>query len=94
MIRLLFIFGDWLLKGFVRSVLMGAGLGLATGAGLLVAINTYIDHLVSQFGTLSSDVLGLLAMSGVHIALSSIIGAVVFRLTLNSAKVTLIKKGG
>ena len=93
MMKLLVAFGEWLLKGSVRSALLGAGLGLGTAAGVLTALQVYIDRLITQFGTLSNDVLGLLALSGVHIALSSIIGAVVFRLTMNSAKVSLIKKG-
>lgn len=92
MMKLLVAFGEWLLKGSVRSALLGAGLGLGTAAGLLTALNIYIDRLTSQFGTLSNDVLGLLALSGVHIALSAIIGAVVFRLTMNSAKVSLMKR--
>ena len=93
MMKLLVAFGEWLLKGSVRSALLGAGLGLGTAAGVLTALQVYIDRLITQFGTLSNDVLGLLALSGVHIALSSSIGAVVFRLTMNSAKVSLMKKG-
>lgn len=93
MMKLLVAFGEWLLKGSVRSALLGAGLGLGTAVGVLTALQVYIDRLITQFGTLSNDVLGLLALSGVHIALSSIIGAVVFRLTMNSAKVSLMKKG-
>lgn len=93
MMKLLVAFGEWLLKGSVRSALLGAGLGLGTGAGVLVALQIYIDRLVTQFGTLSNDVLGLLALSGVHISLAGVIGAVVFRLTMNSAKVSLIKRG-
>lgn len=92
MMKLLVAFGEWLLKGSVRSALLGAGLGLGTAAGLLTALHIYLDRLTSQFGTLSNDVLGLLALSGVHIALSAIIGAVVFRLTMNSAKVSLMKR--
>ncbi len=92
MMKLLIAFGEWLLKGSVRSALLGAGLGLGTGAAVLTALNIYIDRLTSQFGTLSNDVMGLLALSGVHIALSAIISAVVFRLTMNSAKVSLIKR--
>lgn len=93
MMRLLVIFGEWLLKGSVRGALLGAGLGLGTAAGTLTALQIFIDRMLITFGSLSSEVVGLLALSGVHIALSAIIGAVVFRLTMNSAKVALIKKG-
>lgn len=92
MMKLLVLFTEFFLKGSVRSILLGAGLGLTTAAASLTAVQIYINRLISQFGTLSSDVTGLLALSGVHVALSSIIGAIVFRLTMNSAKVSLIKK--
>lgn len=92
MMKLLVLFTDFFLKGSVRSALLGAGLGLGTAAASLAAVQIYINRLISQFGNLSADVTGLLALSGVHIALSSIIGAIVFRLTMNSAKVSLIKK--
>ena len=51
MMKLLVAFGEWLLKGSVRSALLGAGLGLGTAAGLLTALQIYIDRLIGQFGT-------------------------------------------
>ena len=40
----------------------------------------------------SADMLALCALSGAHIALSGIIGAIVYKLTVSGAKLSLIRK--
>ncbi|MCU4496796.1 DUF2523 domain-containing protein [Acinetobacter ursingii] len=88
--RILFLVGEFLLKQSIKTALLGAGLGLASTAGVLVALNIYISKLQSQANSMPSDTIALLAMSGFPIAFSMVIGAVVFRLTLN-ASVKLVK---
>lgn len=90
--KFLTIFSEWLMKGSVRSALTGAGLGIGSAAITLTAVQTYIGYLISTSNSISSDVLGLLALSGAHISLSGIIGAVVYKLTASSAKLTLMRK--
>lgn len=83
---------EWLMKGSVRSALTGAGLGLGSAVVSITIIQTYIERLVSQGNSMSADALALLALSGVHIALSGILGAIVYRLTTSSAKLSLMRK--
>lgn len=85
MLRFFILLAEWLLKTGVKTALAAAGLGLATTAGSLYAINTYISRLVSQANSITTDTMQLLATSGFHIAFSMVIGAVVWRITLNSA---------
>lgn len=88
--RILTLVGEYLLKQSVKTMLLGAGLGLASTAGILTALNVYISRLQQQANSMASDAIALLALSGFHIAFSMVIGAVVFRLTLN-ASVKLVK---
>lgn len=90
--KFLTLFSEWLMKGSVRSMLAGAGLGLGSAVVSLTMIQSYINDLVAKGNSMSSASLGLLALSGAHIALSSILGAIVYRLTASSAKLTLMRK--
>lgn len=85
MLRILLLLGEWLLKTGVKTALAAAGLGLATTAGTLFAINIYIERLLNQANSITTETIQLLATSGFHIAFSMVIGAVVWRITLNSA---------
>lgn len=90
--KMLTAFGDWLLQGSVRSALTGAGLGLGTSLVSITLVQQYIDKVVSSGNSVESDVLGLLALSGVDVALSSIIGAVIYKMTVSSTKLSLMRK--
>ncbi|MEB3755191.1 DUF2523 family protein [Acinetobacter sp. MD2(2019)] len=90
--KFLTLFSENLLKGSVRSMLAGAGLGLGSSAVSLTLIQSYISDLVAKGNSMASDALGLLALSGAHIALSSILGAIVYKLTVSSVKLTLMRK--
>lgn len=83
--RILVIVGEFLLKGAVKTLLLGAGLAIVSTAGTIAAINIYISKLQTQANSMHSDTIQLLAMSGFPAAFSMIIGAVVFRITVNSA---------
>jgi|GEM_PF-995877 len=91
---LLIVVAEWLLKNAVRTMLVAAGLALTTTAGSLYAINVYLDRLLSQANSISTETIQLLALSGFHIAFSMVIGAVTWRITLNSTSnaVKLVSK--
>lgn len=91
MFRLLLIFGEWLLKNSVKTILLGAGLALATTAGMLATLDIFISRLQGQANSMASDAIQMLALSGFPTAFSMIIGAVVYRLTVN-ASLKVIKK--
>lgn len=84
--------GDFLLKGSVQTALKGAGLGIGTSAALLTAMNSYLSTVVAQAGSLGTNVVGLCGLAGAHIAISSIIGACVYRMTVTSTISKIIKK--
>ncbi len=90
--RFLTLFSEWLLKGSVQSALKGAGLGIGTAAVSLTIVNTYINKVIAQSSSFSTDMLALAALSGAHISLSMIFGAIVWKLTSGSAKLSLIRK--
>lgn len=89
--RILIIVGEFLLKGAVKTILLGAGLAIISTAGSLVAINIFISKLQAQANSMPADTVAFLAMSGFPTAFSMVIGAVVFRLTIN-ASLKLVKK--
>lgn len=79
-----------LLSGSLKTILTGAGLGLASAAISLSVINYYIDHTVAAAGGLGTFA-SLLGIAGFDIALSIIFSAIVLKLTLNSAALTIRK---
>lgn len=81
-----------LFGGALNRILVGAGLGLASGAIVLNVINFYIGKITSQAGALGS-MAGILHLAGVDVAISIIIGAVVVRATISATKLSLIKAG-
>lgn len=78
-------------SGLLKKVLTGAGLGLASTAGVTALVNSYIDNLRSSTGGLSAELLAILHLSGLDYALSIILSAVVTRIALNSVGMTLTK---
>lgn len=89
--RFLTLFSEWLLKGSVQTVLKGAGLGLGSTIATLAVVQAYIDKVVSESQGFKADMLALCALSGADIALSAILGAIVYKLTVSGAKLSLMK---
>lgn len=77
-------------SGAAKNMLTGAGLGLATSAFILTILNRYIDVFTQSMNGL--QMIGLLAISGVDVAMSVIIGALVTRATIASQSISLTKK--
>lgn len=78
-------------KGWLKDVLTGAGLTLGTSAVVLTALNTAISKVRDDVGQMSAELLALMHLSGIDVAMSIIIGAIVTRHTLQSTKLTLKK---
>jgi len=90
--RSLFIFLQGLFGTGVARLLSGAGLGLASFAGLTVAITTALSVATSYASGLPSDVLNLLLISGFGPALSLIGAAMLTRAGMDAAGVAIRKK--
>lgn len=79
-------------KGWLKDVLTGAGLTLGTAAVSLTAFNTAVNHLKSNLNNVSSNILNLMALMGIDVAMSLILGAIVTRYTMKSSQLILKKK--
>lgn len=76
----------------IKKLLVGAGLGIATGAIVLTVINYYISKIQQQAGILG-DMAGIAHLGGLDVAISIIVGAIVVRASLLATKVFITKAG-
>lgn len=79
-----------LFGGMGKRVLLGMGLGLASGAISLAVINYYINKIVASAGAIG-DMAAILHLAGMDTALSIMIGAIVIRASLGATKLSLSK---
>lgn len=84
--------GNVILHSGVKRLLLGAGLGLTSGAVVLVVFNYYLTKFINAFDMIDSDYIGLLGLMGVDKAVSMIVGAYVIRLTILSTRLSLRAK--
>ena len=80
-------------KGWLKSVLSGAGLTLGTAAASMIIINQLIEKFKNSVSTVPADVLGLAHIAGFDYAVSIILGAIVTAALAESGKLSLRKKG-
>lgn len=79
-------------SGFLKNVLSGAGITLATSGSSLVALKALIGRFQDQTGSLSSMALGMMHVIGFDVFISLIFGAMVAKHYQDSAKLFLTKK--
>jgi len=89
--KLLYMVGTLLLSGGFKTILVGAGLGLATSQFVLALTNRYISSALNGVSGIGGSMVAFLGLSGADVAISIIIGAVVARATINSLKISLVK---
>ena len=87
----LFNIGQSLLSIGIKKALMGAGLGLASYAGLSAMLDNMIMSAVVQMQGGSAVALAFLGMSGMDTALSMVMSAVLVRATIFGASLSLVK---
>ena len=87
----LFNIGQSLLSIGIKKALMGAGLGLASYAGLSAMLDNMITSAALQMQGGSDVALAFLGMSGMDTALSMVMSAVLVRATIFGASLSLVK---
>ena len=83
--------GQSLLSIGIKKALMGAGLGLASYAGLSAMLDSIITKATLEMQGGSAIALSFLGMSGMDTALSMIMSAVLVRATIFGASLSLVK---
>lgn len=87
----LFNIGQSLLSIGIKKALMGAGLGLASYAGLSTMLDRMITNATMQMQGGSDVALAFLGISGMDTALSMIMSAALVSVTIFGAKLSLVK---
>jgi len=90
--RSLFVFLQGLFGSGVARLLTGAGLGLASFAGLTAAVTAALSVAVSYANGLPSDMLNMMLILGIGPALSMIGAAMLTRAGMDAAGIAIRKK--
>lgn len=83
--------GNFLLAGAIRRMLTGAGLTLATASVTNTILNSLIDDLKEEMGKMPELALALIDLSGVDVAMSLMLSAVLTRNAISSAQLYLVR---
>lgn len=89
--KLLYIVGTFLLSGSIKQMLLGAGIGLASASFILTITNRYIDSAIANMQGIGGAAIQIMGLSGLDVALSIVIGAVIARATINAMRVSITK---
>ena len=87
---LLLTLNQWLSTALGR-LLVGAGLTLAVASGIVALFDTMLDSVIANFDNLPATVAALVNISGVDVALSLIVSALISRQGLMAIKVFVAK---
>lgn len=79
-------------KGWLKEMLLGAGLTLGAAAGSMVFINQLINLFKSNANSIPADILSLAHIAGFDYAISIVLGAIVASVALNAGSLSLRKK--
>lgn len=89
---MLYRLGESLLSASIKKALTGAGLGLATYAGVTTMLEKLIADANAQLATGQGYVLSILGLGGIDTAISIILSACIIRLTMTSTSVFVTTK--
>lgn len=87
---LLLTLNQWLSTALGRLI-AGAGLTLAVASGIAALFDAMLDNVVANFDNVPATVAALINISGVDVALSLIVSALIARQGLMSIKVFIAK---
>lgn len=89
--KLLFMFGAWLLSNFAKKVLLGAGVAIVSSAIINTILTGFINKAINASNSVNPTYLGLLAISGLDVAISIVVGALVARATIVASSLSFKK---
>lgn len=89
--KILFALGSWLLTNFARKVLLGAGVAIVSSAVINTVLTSFINKAINASSSIDPTYLGLLSISGLDVAISIVIGALIARATIVAAQVSFKK---
>lgn len=89
--QLLFALGAWLLSNFAKKVLLGAGVAIVSSAIINTVLTSFINKAINASSNVNPTYLGLLAISGLDVAISIVIGALVARATIVASSLSFKK---
>lgn len=78
-------------KGWLKQMLLGAGLTLGAAAGSMVFINQLIELFKTNANSIPADILSLAHIAGFDYAISIILGAIVASVAMNAGSLALRK---
>ena len=87
---LLLTLNKWLSTALGR-LLVGAGLTLAVASGIVALFDSMLESVIANFDNVPATVAALVNISGVDVALSLIVSALISRQGLMAIKVFVVK---
>ena len=87
---LLLTLNKWLSTALGR-LLVGAGLTLAVASGIVALFDSMLESVIANFDNVPATVAALVSISGVDVALSLIVSALISRQGLMAIKVFVAK---
>lgn len=79
-------------KGWLKEMLLGAGLTLGAAGGSMIFINQLINIFKSNANSIPADILSIAHIAGFDYAISIVLGAIVAVAIKNAGSLSLRKK--
>lgn len=89
--RLLILLAGFILESAVKKLLFGAGIAIFSMTVIQTVFEQKLQKAITQTGSMDNWILGLIAIAKLDLCTSIIIGAVVARVAISSASLTLRK---
>lgn len=78
-------------KGFLKNVLAGAGVMLASSAIFMTAFIAVFNSFKNSLNSVGADLLSIAHLAGFDVAITILLSACVTKMTLNASKLSLRK---
>ena len=89
--RLLLMLTTFIASDLLKKILLGAGIGLASGMIFKTVLNIFIDKMIVSLGGVGGQFLQLCGLFGLDKCLSIIIGALAMRAAIMAMQISFTK---